>query len=179
MNTQNNLVVTSPLVVDIQNALAPFEEEQDEGEEPPSSHLLVPSEKQFVDWAQQAYANLQAEAAELSIRIVDCAEMEALNHSYRGQAKTTNVLSFPVALDSHLTEELGLRLLGDVVICHDVVISEAEQQNKSVTNHYAHLVTHGVLHLCGYDHEQEADAIVMEALEEKILSAQGIENPYA
>jgi len=73
---------------------------------------------------------------------------------------------------------MPLTLLGDVVICHSVVVAEAEQQNKKLEDHYAHIVTHGILHLCGYDHLNEQDATVMEALEINILAEHGIANPY-
>ena len=74
---------------------------------------------------------------------------------------------------------LGFVPLGDIVICHPVVVEEAEQQQINYRHHYAHMVIHGVLHLCGYDHENEADARRMESLEAELLQAVGIPNPYA
>lgn len=139
-------------------------DELGEAEEPPSARKLS-------EWANHAYAHLHQTPSEITIRLVDEAEIISLNSAYRGKPKATNVLSFPVDLD-------GIALLGDVVVCHPVMLQEAFAQNKTVNHHYAHIVTHGVLHLCGYDHENDADAEQMEALEINILAAQGIPNPY-
>ncbi len=101
--------------------------------------------------------------------------MTDLNTRYRRKEGTTNVLSFGADL---IAPDGGPRLLGDVVICAPVVASEAAPQGKSQTDHFAHLVVHGVLHLCGYDHETAADAKVMEGHEVAILGALGIGDPY-
>jgi probable rRNA maturation factor len=100
-------------------------------------------------WARATLTGI-GESGSLCIRVVDTEEMVELNSRYRRKQGATNVLSFAADLVAPDSDE---RLLGDVVICAPVVASEAQQQRKSVTNHFAHLVVHGVLHLCGYDHE--------------------------
>lgn len=125
---------------------------------------------------EKTEAELQAE---LTIRIVDKEEIQALNRDYRQQDSATNVLSFPYEgfpLESPL--EMQIPLLGDLLICHDIVVQEAQQQQKSITDHWAHMVVHGVLHLKGYDHIEDADAEIMEALEVQILHKLGIADPY-
>lgn len=109
---------------------------------------------------------------ELTIRIVDKDEIQSLNKNYRHQDKATNVLSFSFEAPEQLP------LLGDIVICHDIVVEEAKLQQKSVIDHWAHMVIHGVLHLKGYDHIKDAEADTMEALEIHILEQLGIDNPY-
>jgi probable rRNA maturation factor len=107
--------------------------------------------------------------------VVDAAEMADLNKRFRHRDGTTNVLSFAV---DEQPPGGGERILGDVVICATVVVFEAAAQYKTVEDHYAHLVVHGVLHLCGFDHESAADAKVMEGHEVAILHALGIADPY-
>jgi probable rRNA maturation factor len=153
------------LLVDVQIALS--ESELDESEEPPGAPELTA-------WANAAYAAVSDLSTEVTIRVVDCDEIIALNRDYRHKDKATNVLSFPFEIDP----DIDIALLGDIVICHSVIATEAAQQGKSVRNHYAHMVTHGVLHLCGYDHQENHAANEMEALETKILATQGIANPY-
>lgn len=112
--------------------------------------------------------------AELCLRLVDEAESAALNHRYRGRSGPTNVLSFPcdaVLPDCHL--------LGDLVICAPLVVRQAREQGKAAGDHWAHLVVHGVLHLLGYDHVDDADADIMEDDERAVLAGLGIADPYA
>ncbi len=94
-----------------------------------------------------------------------------LNCEYRGKDHATNVLSFPY--------ETEPSLLGDLVICPPVVAREASEQGKSLAAHYAHLTVHGMLHLQGWDHENDGDAQAMEEKEAKILAALGYPDPYA
>ncbi len=115
-------------------------------------------------------------AAEMTIRIVDEAEMTNLNGTYRGKYYPTNVLSFPFDMPDDV--ELDLPILGDLVICASVVAQEAIQQHKTVDAHWAHMVVHGTLHLLGYDHEQDAAAARMEAQEITILKTLGFSDPY-
>ncbi len=134
----------------------------------------VPDVALFERWVRAA---LQQDHAELeqTIRIVDEAESQALNRDYRGRDKPTNVLSFPAELPSDL---IGYDCLGDLVICAPVVAEEARVQGKPPEAHWAHLVVHGMLHLQGHDHRNEAEAAEMEALEIEILRTLGHTNPY-
>jgi probable rRNA maturation factor len=127
----------------------------------------IPSASQFKRWVRAA---LRVETS-LAIRIVDAEEGRQLNASYRGKDYATNVLTFP------LTEEP--LLMGDIVICAPVVAREAREQGKPLLAHYAHMTVHGVLHLHGYDHEVDAQADLMEAIEVATLHKLGFANPYA
>lgn len=127
----------------------------------------IPSVAQFKRWVRAA---LRVETS-LTIRVVDEDEGRQLNASYRGKDYATNVLTFP------LTEEP--LLMGDIIICAPVVAREAIEQGKSLLAHYAHMTVHGVLHLHGYDHEVDAQADLMEAMEIAIMHKLGFTNPYA
>ncbi|MDA9556257.1 rRNA maturation RNase YbeY [Vibrio sp.] len=133
----------------------------------------LPSIEQFNHWLTHALS-VRDKDSELTIRIVDSEESQALNHEYRGKDKPTNVLSFPF----EVPPEIELNLIGDLVICQPVVEVEAKEQNKTLTAHWAHMVVHGTLHLLGYDHIDDTDAIEMETLEINILAELGFENPY-
>lgn len=117
---------------------------------------------------------------ELSVQWLDSAAMQQLNQQYRGKNSPTNVLSFPadMPLLSTPTHSAGLLALGDLVLCPEVIQAEAVAQRKALMHHWAHMVVHGSLHLCGYDHECTADAGTMEALEIRILSELGLPDPY-
>jgi len=112
---------------------------------------------------------------ELCLLLVDDARQRALNREWRRRDAATNVLSFPdgTALPG------GGRLLGDVVLALETCRREAAEQGKSLADHAGHLVVHGVLHLLGHDHESEAEAAAMEALEVRLLAGLGIADPYA
>lgn len=133
----------------------------------------LPTETQFQQWLEAAILPFQAEA-EVTIRIVDNAESQQLNLDYRGKDKPTNVLSFPF----QCPPGIELPLLGDLVICAPVVETEAQQQNKALSAHWAHMVVHGSLHLLGFDHINDDDAEQMEAEEVTILQQLGFTNPY-
>jgi probable rRNA maturation factor len=129
------------------------------------------------DFICQCAARALADAeGEIVIRIVDETESAMLNERYRGKPGPTNVLAFPAG--DIAAPGIGTRLLGDVVICAPVVASEAESQNKPLEAHWAHLVIHGCLHLCGYDHESGAEAREMERRERALLAELGIGDPY-
>ncbi len=115
---------------------------------------------------------------ELCLVLADDRAVRRLNRDWRGKDKPTNVLSFP-ARDPALKAPRGAPApLGDVVIAGGVVAREAAEQGKTVAAHLAHLVVHGVLHLLGYDHEIDAEADRMEALETRILRGLGVADPY-
>jgi probable rRNA maturation factor len=116
------------------------------------------------------------EGAEVGLKLVDDAEIAALNARWRGLAKPTNVLSFPAAPVDRLAAS---PLLGDIVVAFETTKREAEEEGKSLADHFAHLVAHGFLHLVGYDHEDRAEAERMEALEIAILQSLAIADPYA
>ncbi|GAB3377424.1 rRNA maturation RNase YbeY [Lysobacter fragariae] len=137
----------------------------------------VPSAVSFRKWVAAAL-NSRIREADLAIRIVGSKEGRSLNRHYRGKDYATNVLSFPAELPEGLPKGVTLPLLGDLVICAPVVAREAKEQKKQLLAHYAHLTVHGALHLLGWDHENEVDAICMEQLEREILAGLGIEDPY-
>ena len=142
----------------------------------------VPAESDIQNWLEQVVGHVGAgtgRRVEISVRIVDEAEGRALNKQFREQDSATNVLSFPLS-DAEVSEppaDLPLAL-GDIVICEPVVAREASEQGKKDSDHWAHLLVHGALHLMGYDHETDDEAREMESLEARILALGGIENPY-
>lgn len=142
-----------------------------------STEQQIPTEPQCLAWLQQLLPEFQA-VSELTVRIVDEEESQALNHQYRGKEKPTNVLSFPSEVPAYITEEMEFPLLGDLVICAQVVNRESVEQNKSFDAHWAHMLLHGCLHLLGYDHIEDEEAEEMEALEIEILQKMGFPNPY-
>ncbi len=134
----------------------------------------IPCLTQFQHWVDTVLNHVSHNAFELTIRLVDSQESQQLNYQYRQQDKPTNVLSFPF----EIPDGIELNLLGDLVICTQVVAQEAKVQNKALFDHWAHMVIHGCLHLLGYDHINDNDAVEMEALEIKILAELAINNPY-
>lgn len=154
-----------------------------------SSAEYLPSEEDLTQWVNAALQHPQVfdevlsyklshkpslAEAELTIRLVDEPESQQLNSEYRQQDKPTNVLSFP----ADLPDIVDLPLLGDLIICAPVVAQEAEEQQKTLSDHWAHMVIHGTLHLLGYDHIDENDANIMEAIETAVLATMGINCPY-
>lgn len=118
--------------------------------------------------------------AEISLVLSDDAEVRTLNHSYRGQDKPTNVLSFAALDDGEAPQpEDGPLVLGDVIIAFETTAAEAAAEDKTLLRHLSHLVVHGVLHLLGHDHQDDAEAEEMERLETAVLGALGIPDPYA
>ena len=127
----------------------------------------LPLRADFVRWARAALVG----GGEITIRLVDPDEGQELNAEYRGKDYATNVLSFPYDTEPVVT--------GDLVICPSVVTREAAEQNKPLAAHYAHLTVHGMLHLQGWDHDNDDDAEAMENEEREILAALGYPDPYA
>lgn len=115
-----------------------------------------------------------AGVAELSIVLLDDAEQQVLNREWRQIDKPTNVLSFPQI--EPFAPVAGI--LGDITLARETLEREAADLGKSFTDHYTHLVVHGFLHILGYDHIDDEEALVMEGLETQILATLGIDNPY-
>ncbi len=133
----------------------------------------LPKTEEFSTWLEAAITQFQPQA-EVTIRIVDIEESHQLNLEYRGKDKPTNVLSFPF----EAPPGMELDLLGDLVICRQVVEQEAIEQNKPLLAHWAHMVVHGSLHLLGYDHIEDDEAEEMESLETELMQKLGFEDPY-
>ena len=133
----------------------------------------LPTEEQIVQWATAA-VQPEGDEVEMTVRIVDEAESHELNLTYRGKDRPTNVLSFPF----ECPDEVELPLLGDLVICRQVVEREAAEQEKPLMSHWAHMVVHGSLHLLGYDHIEDDEAEEMESLETQIMQGLGFDDPY-
>lgn len=133
----------------------------------------LPTESQIQLWANRA-VQPELSDVEITVRIVDEAESHELNLTYRGKDKPTNVLSFPF----ECPEQVEINLLGDLVICRQVVEHEAAEQEKPLLAHWAHMVVHGCLHLLGYDHIVDEEAEEMESLETEIMQSLGFADPY-
>ena len=130
----------------------------------------MPDEAQFQKWLDAVIPQFQEES-EVTIRLVDEAESHELNLTYRGKDKPTNVLSFPF----EAPPGIEIPLLGDLVICRQVVEQEAKEQGKPLEAHWAHMVIHGSLHLLGYDHESSGlEAVRMREKEEAVLMQLGL-----
>jgi probable rRNA maturation factor len=138
-----------------------------------TDHKDLPTEADFERWLKLAMEGRRLRA-EVCIRIVTDEESRELNHTWRGKDSSTNVLSFPFEAPPGVPTDL----IGDLAICADVVAREAQEQNKPLLHHWAHMVIHGLLHLIGFDHINDIDAEEMEALEINLLAQLGISNPY-
>jgi len=135
----------------------------------------LPTEEQLSLWATAALTSrTDIEEPELTVRIVDEEESQQLNFEYRGKDKPTNVLSFPFEAPAHVP----LPLLGDLIVCKQVVAREAVEQGKTSQAHWAHMIVHGCLHLLGYDHIKDEEAEEMEGIERIVLADLGFEDPY-
>ena len=140
-----------------------------------------PSQEQFQTWLNAAFSNdeiirtiADTTRKNITLVIVNCDQMQLLNAEFRQKNYPTNVLSFP---DESLPGEIP-ESWGDIVFCYETILNEANSQSISWLNHFAHLTIHGLLHLLGYDHENDREAIHMESLEIKILNSLNISNPY-
>jgi probable rRNA maturation factor len=134
----------------------------------------VPTRKSFEAWVNAALQRRSPVRRQVNIALYAPRGARAMNRKFRAKNYATNVLSFPYEPLPH--ERTGL--LGDLLICPSVVAREAAEQGKPLRDHFAHLTIHGVLHLLGHDHETDAEAARMEALEVRILAGLGIANPY-
>ena len=133
----------------------------------------VPAVSSMRRWSELALADIE-KPVELSVRVVGEKEGRELNHRWRSSNHATNVLSFGTVSPPGITP----KVLGDVVLCAPVVLREAKKQGKNPKAHWAHLLLHGILHLLGYDHENDKDAAVMEAKEKQLLATLGFADPY-
>lgn len=142
-----------------------------------SGETEVPAQAEFQDWANAVLlaSDHSGTAMELGIRLVAEAESAELNQHYRHKQGSTNVLSFSYP---DISGDTGQPMLGDLVICSQVVMREAQQQQKQATAHWAHMTVHGMLHLLGQDHQDDRQAEIMENLESVILAKLGYANPY-
>ena len=145
----------------------------------------IPQFDDLEKWSNAALQIAKADqAVSLVIRFVNEEEGIDLNYTYREKNVATNVLSFPYEVPDYavdipeLQDEYSQQHLGDLVLCEKVVRAEAKVQNKTLEQHWAHLIIHGVLHLQGYDHINDDEAATMESLEIKILESLGFSNPY-
>ena len=134
----------------------------------------LPKDEALLKWVTETLEFEQQGDTELTIRFVDEKESAELNEQYRHKTGATNVLSFPFKAPA----EVEIDLLGDLIICSDVVKKQAIEQKKEELAHWAHMVVHGTLHLLGYDHLTDAEAAIMEEKEIKILSQLGYSDPY-
>jgi probable rRNA maturation factor len=132
----------------------------------------IPSANKLKRWAKTTLLDVKCDA-EITLRIVNAVEGRELNRSFRTKDYATNVLTFVYH------EPKAKLLIGDIVFCAPVVAREAREQHKVIDAHYAHMVVHGVLHLAGFDHENDRDAKRMESRERKILATLGFSNPYS
>lgn len=135
-----------------------------------------PSVEKMTLWASTALTLGGRDTdCELTVRLVSSEEIHELNNTYRHVDRPTNILSFPFETPDGLEE---MPFIGDLVICKEVLLKECSEQNKTLEEHFCHLIIHGCLHLIGYDHIEDEEAQVMEGLEIKALAKLGFKNPY-
>ena len=134
----------------------------------------LPNKTFLTQIAKETLQFLKA-SGEIVIRLVDEAEGKFLNENYRKKEGATNVLSFSLQEQSNISSFLE----GDIILCHPVIEKESLQEQIAIENHYAHLIIHGILHLLGYDHQTENEAIEMEKKETLIMQRLGLPNPYS
>ena len=149
-----------------------------------SDCIDIPQQQDIQLWLDTLLSCQHMTEKEITVRVVDAAEIQHLNQQYRGKNQTTNVLSFPFEMpEINLPEGVPIdasmaNFLGDIVICAPVVKQESKQQNKLLSHHWAHMLIHGTLHLLGYDHTEDEEAQEMESIEITILQKLAIDDPY-
>ena len=155
----------------------------------PYEYTSIPDQSELLHWVEAAIQGQHSDSHLcIVIRFVNEEEGKTLNRAYRHKKYPTNVLSFPFeepefisdisAVNEAISQHLQQQHLGDIVLCEPVVKAEALEQNKTLRQHWAHLIVHGALHLQGYDHLNDKEADMMESLEVKILQSLGFDNPY-
>jgi probable rRNA maturation factor len=142
----------------------------------PEDYSNLPGEADLLHWAQAAWQS--SGEAGVVVRVVDETESRELNRDFRDKDYATNVLSFPYDAPLIPMEEDETEYLGDLVICQPVLEREAAEQGKTLAQHWVHMLIHGLLHLQGYDHITDDEAVEMEALETRILGELGFPDPY-
>ena len=158
--TKNMSLATEQHNVDVSRSTCALEDE-------PDTHRIALCLRATLE-------HLRAGASGVSVKVVAEAEMTALNNRYRHRARPTNVLAFQAGIDGGE----GRLFLGDIVICNQVVLEESRVHGKSFADHFSHILVHGLLHLMGYDHQEESQRMEMENLEVTILHQLGIDHPY-
>ena len=155
----------------------------------PDNYNIPASETDFRLWTRTALifarnkdnddngANSTLPDFDMTIRIVNANEGKKLNFTYREKDYATNVLSFPFDVPEGI-EGIDVNLLGDIIICAPIVSQEANEQHKTERSHWAHLAIHGTLHLLGFDHAEDSEAEIMEAIEVKAMTKLGFTDPY-
>jgi probable rRNA maturation factor len=134
----------------------------------------IPDERQFEKWVRAALQGRRSKRRQVNIQLFDPVQARQINKTFTGKDYATNVLSFPYEpLPGEKTA-----VLGDIVLCPSVVATEAKEQGKKLRDHFAHLTVHGVLHLLGFDHQDEGEATRMEDQERLVLATFGIPDPY-
>ncbi|WP_119343283.1 rRNA maturation RNase YbeY [Facilibium subflavum] len=141
-------------------------------------NLVIPEKSDFENWIALVL-QLQGESTcQISINIATEDEIQAINNTYRHKDKPTNILSFPFEAPPGLPKTQMQHFVGDLIICPEILLKEAETQKKPLQHHWCHITIHGILHLFGYDHIKEDDAEIMENIEIKLLAQLNIDNPY-
>ncbi|MDE0310408.1 MAG: rRNA maturation RNase YbeY [Acidiferrobacterales bacterium] len=135
-----------------------------------SSSTDLPADTDIDDWIRQTLVHANRVDAEVTLRVVDESEITDLNRVYRDKNSPTDVLAFP----NPLPQEIDMDLLGDVVVCAGIINQHAFDHKISQSAHWARVIAHGILHLCGYDHAQPDDATHMERAEAEILKQVGL-----
>lgn len=133
-------------------------------------------DKTLQSWARLVLTHENKQAIELTLRFVDPTEITSLNTQYRQKSQPTNVLAFPSQLPECV--ELEHQFIGDVVICPEILLQESVTLKKSLEAHWALIVIHGILHLLGYDHINDEDALIMQSIEIELLKKLNFGNPY-
>lgn len=143
-----------------------------------TKNLTVPRDIDLKSWIIMALRH-KIRKGSLTLRLVAPEEIQQLNLSYRGKNQPTNVLTFPADLPKSWQKKLPLPILGDIIVCPAIINEEeANQRNKPNYFHWQHIILHGALHILGYDHQNDADAALMEDKEIKLLKILGTPNPY-
>lgn len=140
-----------------------------------SNSKQLPSVENIEQWASLA---LETHQGVVNVCLVSTDDIQHLNQEFRNKNKPTNVLSFPFELEKFEQQELDTPIIGDIVVCPDVIEQEAIEQHKTLLAHWAHIIIHGCLHLIGHDHQHDEEAEKMEQLETELLEQLGYPNPY-